>query len=117
MKFYFRPLAVALVVLAAATSTFDRARAQFSADQKGEIEKIIRDYLLRNPEILQEVIQEMERRQAQADLASATAAFMRGDQSTARQIAARAKTRFPIGSPGWVKADDLIGSKPSNTRN
>jgi predicted Zn-dependent protease len=53
---------------------------------------------------------------AQADLASATAAFMRGDQNTARQIAARAKTRFPIGSPGWVKADDLIGSKPGNAR-
>jgi predicted Zn-dependent protease len=53
---------------------------------------------------------------AQADLASATAAFMRGDQNTARQIAARAKTRFPIGSPGWVKADDLIGSKPANAR-
>ena len=48
---------------------------------------------------------------AQADLASATAAFMRGDQATARQIAARAKTRFPIGSPGWVKADDIISSK------
>jgi predicted Zn-dependent protease len=53
---------------------------------------------------------------AQADLASATAALMRGDQNTARQIAARAKTRFPIGSPGWVKADDLIGSKPANAR-
>jgi len=38
---------------------------------------------------------------AQADLASALAAFMRGDQKTARQLAARAKTRFPIGSPGW----------------
>jgi predicted Zn-dependent protease len=48
---------------------------------------------------------------AQADLASALAAFMRGDQPTARQLAARAKTRFPIGSPGWVKADDIIGSK------
>ena len=68
MKFYFRPLAVALVVLAAAMPTFDRARAQpFSPDQRGEIEKIVRDYLLRNPEMLQEVIQEMERRQAQAD--------------------------------------------------
>jgi predicted Zn-dependent protease len=53
---------------------------------------------------------------AQADLASAMAAFMRGDQGTARQIAARAKTRFPIGSPGWVKADDLIGSKSTNSR-
>ncbi len=48
---------------------------------------------------------------AQADLASAMAAFMRGDHPTARQIAARAKTRFPIGSPGWVKADDLTGTK------
>jgi predicted Zn-dependent protease len=48
---------------------------------------------------------------AQADLASALAAFMRGDHPTARQLAARAKTRFPIGSPGWVKADDIIGYK------
>jgi predicted Zn-dependent protease len=48
---------------------------------------------------------------AQADLASALAAFMRGDHKTARQIAARAKTRFPIGSPGWVKADDIISFK------
>jgi predicted Zn-dependent protease len=48
---------------------------------------------------------------AQADLASALAAFMRGDNPTARQLAARAKTRFPIGSPGWVKADDIISSK------
>lgn len=45
---------------------------------------------------------------AQADLASAQAAFMRGDLKTARELAARAKTRFPVGSPGWVKADDLV---------
>ena len=49
---------------------------------------------------------------AQADLASAQAAFLRGDLKTARQIAARAKTRLPIGSPGWVKADDLVNVKP-----
>jgi predicted Zn-dependent protease len=48
---------------------------------------------------------------AQADLASALAAFMRGDHTTARQLAARAKTRFPVGSPGWVKADDIISFK------
>jgi predicted Zn-dependent protease len=48
---------------------------------------------------------------AQADLASSMAAFMKGDHVTARQLAARAKTRFPIGSPGWVKADDIISSK------
>jgi len=54
---------------------------------------------------------------AQADLASATAAFMRGDGATARQLAARAKTRFPIGSPGWVKADDIVSSRPSRGGN
>jgi protein-disulfide isomerase len=68
MKRIIRPLAVAVTVLAAALPAFDLARAQlFSPEQRGEIEKVIRDYLLRNPEILQEVIQEMERRQAQAD--------------------------------------------------
>jgi len=47
-----------------------------------------------------------------ADLASAQAAFMRGDLKTAREIATRARARFPIGSPGWVKADDLASLKP-----
>jgi predicted Zn-dependent protease len=45
---------------------------------------------------------------ADADLASAQAAFARGDSKTARELAARAKTRFPVGSPGWVRADDLV---------
>ena len=49
---------------------------------------------------------------AHADLASAQAAFMRGDIKTARELAARAKTRFPVGSPGWVKADDISSYKP-----
>jgi predicted Zn-dependent protease len=49
---------------------------------------------------------------ARADLASAQAAFMRGDIKTAREIATRAKTRFPVGSPGWVKADDIASFKP-----
>jgi predicted Zn-dependent protease len=49
---------------------------------------------------------------AHADLASAQAAFLRGDIKTAREIATRAKTRFPVGSPGWVRADDLASLKP-----
>jgi len=49
---------------------------------------------------------------ARADLASAQAAFVRGDMKTAREIATRAKTRFPVGSPGWVRADDLASYKP-----
>jgi predicted Zn-dependent protease len=48
----------------------------------------------------------------QADLASAQAAFASGDFATARGLAGRAKTRFPTGSPGWVKADDIATYKP-----
>ncbi len=36
---------------------------------------------------------------ARADLAAAQAAYTRGDFKTAREIAARAKTRFPSGHP------------------
>jgi predicted Zn-dependent protease len=49
---------------------------------------------------------------AEADLASAQAAFLRGDNKTARELAARAKTRFAVGTPGWVKADDIVAAKP-----
>jgi predicted Zn-dependent protease len=48
---------------------------------------------------------------AQADLASAQAAYLRGDNKTARELASRAKTRFAIGTPGWVKADDIVSAK------
>ncbi len=50
---------------------------------------------------------------ADADLASAQAALARGHVPTARQLASRAKGRFPIGSPGWVKADDIATFKPA----
>ena len=51
---------------------------------------------------------------ANADLASAQAAFSRGDIKTARQLAARAKTCLPVGSPAWVRADDIVNVKPPN---
>ena len=49
---------------------------------------------------------------AQADLASAQAAYLRGDNKTARDLTSRAKTRFAVGTPGWVRADDIVASKP-----
>ncbi len=49
---------------------------------------------------------------AHADLASAQAAFAKGDFRTARQLAKRAKEHFPVGAPGWVKADDIEGYRP-----
>ena len=53
----------ALVALGAVT-----AAAQSMSDaQRGEIERIIRDYLIKNPEVLQDAIAELEKRQAKAD--------------------------------------------------
>jgi predicted Zn-dependent protease len=52
---------------------------------------------------------------AEADLASAQAAAARGDIMTARQLATRAKTRLPVGSPAWVRADDITNLKPPRT--
>jgi predicted Zn-dependent protease len=49
---------------------------------------------------------------AEADLASAQAAYLRGDNKTARDLASRAKTRFAVGTPGWVKADDIVSARP-----
>lgn len=54
---------------------------------------------------------------ANADLASAQAAFARGDNKTARELAARAKERFPIGSPGWVRADDIVAFNKNANQN
>jgi predicted Zn-dependent protease len=50
---------------------------------------------------------------AHADLSSAQSALLRGDMKAARMLAARAKDRFPVGSPGWVKADDISNKDPT----
>jgi predicted Zn-dependent protease len=54
---------------------------------------------------------------ANADLASAQAAFANGDNKTARELAARAKQRFPVGAPGWVRADDIVSFNKNSNQN
>jgi predicted Zn-dependent protease len=57
-----------------------------------------------------------EKDYAHADLASAQDAAEKGDIATARQLAARAKTSLPVGSPAWVRADDITNLKsPKST--
>jgi protein-disulfide isomerase len=46
----------------------------FSATQRGEIERIVKDYLLAHPEVLQEVFGELEKRQSAAESAKHEAA-------------------------------------------
>jgi protein-disulfide isomerase len=47
---------------------------EFSAPQKSEIERIIKEYLVSHPEVLQEAIAELDKRQAVADVEKAKAA-------------------------------------------
>jgi len=61
----------ALLVLAAAPIA--RA-AEFSLAQKSSIEKIVHDYLVQHPEVLQEAMRELERRQTAAAAAQHKAA-------------------------------------------
>jgi protein-disulfide isomerase len=65
MKLTVRPLAAAFA-LALALPTAALAQS-FTPEQRGEIEKIVREYLLNNPQILQEVMAELEKRQALVD--------------------------------------------------
>jgi len=68
MSFNIRTLAAAAFAFALATPASAQTLAQtFTPDQRGEIEKIVREYLLNNPQLLQEVMSELEKRQAQAD--------------------------------------------------
>ncbi|MDO8877589.1 MAG: M48 family metalloprotease [Pseudolabrys sp.] len=93
-----------------------------NAKSAEEAVALLRGALLREPEAPQAYTQlamayGRKGDLAQADLASAQAAFSRGDMMTARQLASRAKTRLPIGSPAWVQADDIVNLKPTNARN
>jgi protein-disulfide isomerase len=65
-------LAAAAISVAGVTA----ASAQtFSEPQRGEIEKIVRDYLLKHPELLQEVMAELEKKQQTAEAEKARSAI------------------------------------------
>ena len=72
--------AVASMMLVAAAPG---AEPNFSEPQKTEIQQIIRDYLVTHPEVLQEAIAELDKRQAAADT-----------EKTGAAVAANATTIF-----------------------
>ncbi|HEV3396440.1 MAG TPA: thioredoxin domain-containing protein, partial [Xanthobacteraceae bacterium] len=64
MRFLLRSTAAALAIAVVAALP---ARAQsFSDAQRGEIERIVKDYLVAHPEVLQDVMSELEKRQTAA---------------------------------------------------
>jgi protein-disulfide isomerase len=62
-----RLAAVACVALLAAALPYAVRADEFSAPQRGEIEKIVRDYLIAHPEVLQEAMAELDKRQTAAE--------------------------------------------------
>jgi protein-disulfide isomerase len=73
------PITIRLALAAAATwlmlaPTLPATAQEFSEPQKSEIERIIKDYIVSHPEVLQEAIAELDKRQAVADTEKAKAA-------------------------------------------
>jgi len=49
---------------------------------------------------------------AEADLSIGAGCLSPWRQQDRPDLASRAKTRFAVGTPGWVKADDIVSAKP-----
>jgi protein-disulfide isomerase len=65
------------------------AADEFSVPQKNEIERIVREYLVSHPEVLQDAIAELEKRQAAAELEKAKAAVASNSETlfnSSRQV-------------------------------
>src|SRR5262245_16348888 len=68
MRFDLRLFAAASLALALVLPAAAPARAQsFNSDQRSEIERIIKEYLLAHPELPQDVMNELEKRQTAAE--------------------------------------------------
>lgn len=52
----------------------------------------------------------------EADLSSAQAYFYSGDEKMAKSLAARAKSKLATGSPGWLRADDIVNYRSSKLK-
>jgi protein-disulfide isomerase len=64
----FPPFCAALLALPLILASAVPVSAQtFTGDQRGEIERIVKEYLLSHPELLQDVMAELEKRQTLAD--------------------------------------------------
>lgn len=63
-------LSFAMLVVAQANGKSEEVRSPFSVEQRHGIEEIVREYLLKNPEVVRDAIAELERRTEQLQKAS-----------------------------------------------
>nr|WP_246180131.1 DsbA family protein [Microvirga thermotolerans] len=69
-------------------------KAEFTDQQKQAIGEVVREYLLKNPEVLQEVIAELEKRQAESQRVAQASAL-----KETRQSLLNAPHSFVVGNP------------------
>lgn len=62
LRVHARAAALALAIALGFAGAASDARAQMSQAQRGEIETVIRDYLIKNPEVLRDALIELDRR-------------------------------------------------------
>src|SRR6476620_11276290 len=86
---------IRLALIACLLAAAPALAAEFNAAQKNELNDIIDDYLLKNPEVVREALQELERRQAEAE-----------DNARKGAIAAKAPAIFH-------QAGDIVGGNPN----
>ena len=80
-----RRILSAVLIAAAAFAAAPAGAEEFSADQKAAIDAQIRDYLLRNPEVIIEAMQVLEARRERDEAAEDGALISRlGDMQTAQ---------------------------------
>jgi protein-disulfide isomerase len=90
-----RAAAFGLVALAACAGLAPVAAESFQPGQKSEIEQIIKDYLLKNPEVLRDALTELEKRQK------------------AEEVAARAKILGDVNGPLYTSKQQAVIGNPS----
>ena len=89
MTFRLRLTAAACVALLAIALPQGARADELSASQRGEVERIIREYLIAHPEVIQDAMAELERRQSAADAEKHKAAIKQYSQaifSSPRQV-------------------------------
>jgi protein-disulfide isomerase len=94
MVMFKRLIAPALAALFALAAPVMAQAPEASPAERQRIEAIVREYLLRNPEILQEALVELEKRQAQAEDRARAAAF-----AANRDALYRSPNQIVLGNP------------------
>jgi protein-disulfide isomerase len=87
-------LASAAFAIALGASGLPAAAQSFSDAQRSEIERIVKDYLLKHPELLQEVVAEMEKRQMASE-----ADRHKGAIATHREALFNSSRQVTLGNP------------------